>query len=262
MNRNHYFYFVLFIYMLIISISGLNLRNKGTFTQHANTDSDQTEYSYTSDGFQSSDNEPATKEKLNVHIIPHTHDDLGWVKTIDEYYVGANDTVENAYAGVQYILDGIYKALMNDPNKKFTYVEIAFFSIWWDEQTDEVKDNVRMLVQEDRLQFVNGGWSMSDESSVYYEDFINNMKKGHDFLNKTFGYKPTVGWQIDTFGHSNAALALFAEMGFEAWFFARGDVQENEVRAQKKELEWIQRPMYENLGNRTEIFSHWFYEYF
>ena len=27
-------------------------------------------------------------EKLNVHLIPHTHDDVGWLKNIDQYYYG------------------------------------------------------------------------------------------------------------------------------------------------------------------------------
>lgn len=27
-------------------------------------------------------------DKLNVHLVAHTHDDVGWLKTVDQYFYG------------------------------------------------------------------------------------------------------------------------------------------------------------------------------
>jgi lysosomal alpha-mannosidase len=92
---------------------------------------------------------------INVHIVPHTHDDVGWLKTVDEYYFNTkyDDTMS-----VKNILDSVIKELDKDPNRRFVYVEIAFFWRWWNEQSNCVKETTRKLVDEGRLEFVIGGW--------------------------------------------------------------------------------------------------------
>jgi alpha-mannosidase len=44
---------------------------------------------------------------------------------------------------------------------------------------------------------------MNDEAAPHYEDQINNMMYGHQFLKDEFGITPTIGWHVDPFGHSS-----------------------------------------------------------
>jgi hypothetical protein len=101
---------------------------------------------------------------------------------------------------------------------------------------------------------------MHDEACPLYEDMINNMKLGHDFLLKEFGVKPRIGWQVDPFGHSNTNARIFAEMGFDAWFFGRIDYQDKLNRKNDTSLEWIWFPNNDTLGKDVNIFTHTLYE--
>jgi alpha-mannosidase len=128
---------------------------------------------------------------------------------------------------------------------------MKFFTMWWKNQTEDLKAQVRQLVTEGRLELLNAGWSMHDEACPHYEDMMNNMMAGHDFVKKEFGVRPRIGWQIDPFGHSNANARLFAEMGFDAFMFARLDYQEKEIRLANQTMEWVWRPMWDTLGDST-----------
>ena len=86
---------------------------------------------------------------LTVHLVPHTHDDVGWQVTVDQYYIQE----------VQYIITTVIEQLLVNPERRFIYVEQAYFQRWWREQNDEVKQQVRTLVANKQLEFINGGWS-------------------------------------------------------------------------------------------------------
>ena len=62
--------------------------------------------------------------------------------------------------------------------RRFIFVEIAFFSRWWNEQTPAMQDIVRDLVATGQLEFINGGWCMNDEATTHYVDIIDQMSLG------------------------------------------------------------------------------------
>jgi len=191
-------------------------------------------------------------DKLNVHIVSHTHDDVGWLKTVDQYFYGANNSIQ--VAAVQYILDSVVLALEDNPDRKFIYVESAFFKRWWDEQSDFMKSKVKSFVQNGQLEFINGGWCMHDEAAPNYVDMIDQTTLGHQFLLKEFGVVPSIGWQIDPFGHSATQASLYALMGMNAWFFGRIDWQDRLVREKHKTCEVIMRGS-PSLGEESDIFT-------
>ena len=51
---------------------------------------------------------------------------------------------------MQYIIDSVVAALLEDEERRFIYVESAFFWRWWNEQTPSKKEVVKNLVNEGR----------------------------------------------------------------------------------------------------------------
>ncbi|KAG5887528.1 hypothetical protein JTB14_022140 [Gonioctena quinquepunctata] len=174
--------------------------------------------------------------KINVHLIPHSHDDVGWLKTVDEYFYGVH-----AGIGVNYVISSVLQALKQNSNRRFTQVETAFFWKWWQVQSENVRKDYRELVENGQIEIANGGFVMNDEACVNYQSTIDQFTRGLRILNDTLGPcgTPKVGWQIDPFGHSREQAMIFKQLGFDGVFFARLDFNDRIQRINNKTLDFI-----------------------
>ena len=73
---------------------------------------------------------------------------MGWLKTYEEYYSGSNNTIQ--HAGVVYILNSVMDSLGKNPDRKFIYVEQAYWDLWWSEQDADSRLMAQQYVAEGR----------------------------------------------------------------------------------------------------------------
>ncbi|XP_045146219.1 lysosomal alpha-mannosidase-like [Echinops telfairi] len=180
-------------------------------------------------------------DMLNVHLVAHTHNDVGWLKTMEQYF--CEDPSVSSPNCVVNILNSVVKALLANPTRRFIYVEMAFFSRWWQIQTKSTQKTVQELVRQGRLEFANGGWVMNDEATTHYGAIVDQMTLGLNFLENTFGKdgRPQVAWHVDPFGHSREQASLFAQMGFDGFFLGRVDYQDKYIRERAHQMEQVWR---------------------
>ena len=79
-----------------------------------------------------------------MHVIAHTHDDVGWVKSVDDFYTGFKG--DKSHSRVEEILNEVVRELLRDPNRLFTYVEMKFFNMWYTRQSKKMQEDVKKLI--------------------------------------------------------------------------------------------------------------------
>ena len=117
----------------------------------------------------------------------------------------------------------MFKELLKDEKRKFVFVEIKYFSMWYNSLSLKDQEAMHKIVNRGQVEFLIGGWSMNDEACTHYDEIINNFLIGHEFLRKTFNLTPRTSWQIDPFGHSAVNARIYKEMGFDNMFINRID---------------------------------------
>ncbi len=134
---------------------------------------------------------------IHIHLIPHSHNDAGWIYTFKEYYDGLDPRFCTKCE-----LDTILSAMQVEKTRTFSWSEISFFKLWYEGLSDDSKVIVKELVREKRLEFVGGSWVMNDEATVHYQNTIDQIRLGLLWLKEEFNVHVKTAWFLDTFGHS------------------------------------------------------------
>jgi len=171
---------------------------------------------------------------MTVHVVPHSHNDVGWLRTAEQYY----DTC------VHHIITNTINNLYDNPSRKFIWVETMFFEMWWSKASLEMRDKVHRLVSRKQWEFILGGWCMPDEATPTYSGVINEFTLGHLWMKKHLNITPTTGWEIDPFGYSTTLPKLFSRMGFKDHVICRVDYESKNTMKISKSLEfnWLHSP--------------------
>ena len=192
--------------------------------------------------------------KLRIFVMPHSHNDPGWIKTFDRYF---REQTTN-------ILTTVHRALLKDPLRKFIWAEISYFEWWWREQPAKVRKEFRGLLRRRQFEFVTGGWVMPDEANSNLYALETQLDEGHAWLRKTFGESsiPKYGWSIDPFGYSPTTPYLLKKRGFKGTLIQRVHYAVKTEFAKKRTLEFSWRQTWDDEG-KFDLFTHLmpFYSY-
>ncbi|KAE9547719.1 hypothetical protein FO519_009071 [Halicephalobus sp. NKZ332] len=183
-------------------------------------------------------NDPDT---VNIHFVPHSHDDMGWLKTADDYFTGINGDNVKLHTAVYHIYTNVVTELKKNPQRKFIVCEVGFLTKWMDTADEELISDFMSFVNNGQIELVCGGWVQADEASTHYIDLVDMYTLGLRKLNKSVGgdcVKVRSAWQVDPFGHSREHSNILAMMGYESVYFAREHHKEHDLRAKNKNLQF------------------------
>lgn len=144
-----------------------------------------------------------SRNKLKVFVVPHSHNDPGWIKTFEHYYE----------TQTRFIFNNMIDKLRQNPNRKFIWAEVSFLSLWWNEVSDikrtKFKEYVFLkiilewnnfrnlyrffsgrLVDSGQIEIVTGGWVMTDEANSHYYSIIQQLTHGHQWLRDNLQIEP------------------------------------------------------------------------
>ncbi|MBA7650197.1 Mannosylglycerate hydrolase [subsurface metagenome] len=202
-----------------------------------------------------------------IYLIPHTHYDVVWVFTKEEYLkineailaeaLKLMETSEFKFCLQQAFLSKerekineviIEEALklMQAPEFKFC-LEQTFLLKEIEKRNPDLWKRVEKMIKAGRLEIIDGQYLMSDTMLPTGEVLVREILLGKRYCEEKFNIEVPVAWAADSFGMNAQLPQIYKKAGYRWLAFRRG------ARADIKESEFLWRGL-----DGTTILTHWF----
>lgn len=158
--------------------------------------------------------------KLTVHMIGNAHLDPVWLWS--------------GQAGVDEALATAYSAL----NLLDEYPEFIFTrsDVWFHQTLESLNPELfaraKQYVSQGRWRIV-GGWHIQPDCNLPTEfGFRKHIELGKNYFQSNFGVDVTVGYNVDTFGHTGTLPRILAQGGYQSYVFMRPGPHEKALPAE------------------------------
>jgi alpha-mannosidase len=187
---------------------------------------------------------------LRVIVMPHSHTDPGWLKTIEGYFATATKNIMN----------NMVNKLTEHKNMTFIWTEMSYLSMWWDGAQPDMRKKLRQLLDSGRLEVPTGGWVMTDEANVDLFSMIDQLVEGHTFLRDVLGVIPESSWSVDSFGHGGTFPHLLAKSGIDNMVIMRIHYAWKEYLARHQQGEFLWKQPWEVDGSEAPLCHNFPYD--
>jgi len=168
-----------------------------------------------------------------IYLVPHTHYDIAWAFTKEEYLKINESIVEEALQ------------MMETSEFKFC-LEQTFLFIELEKRNPKLWKRMKKMVKAGKLEIVDGQYTMPDTMLPTGEVLVREILLGKRYCKQKLGVDVPVAWAADSFGMNAQLPQIYKKSGYKWLAFRRG------ARTDIKESEFLWKGL-----DGTTILSHW-----
>jgi len=169
-----------------------------------------------------------------IYLVPHTHYDVAWAFSKEEYLKINEAILEEALR------------LMESPEFKFC-IEQTFLLKEIEKRNPPLSKRIEKMIKAGKLEIVDGQYLMPDAMLPTGEVLVRDILVGKRYCEQKFGIEVPVAWAADSFGMNAQLPQIYKKAGYKWLAFRRG------ARADIKESEFLWKGL-----DGTTILAHWF----